>query len=410
MKTKLIPNLLMKLKKSIYVSGPLLAGIIVCMSVFFGLREHKERELQGKSNFTFQNNGIAASLTAPRGNPEEELLTPEERIVQRAKNNFMSLYSEDELATPEKQKMLEVMNSPEYLEYIENFREKGYRFRQSAEFWESHGFPLDRQVFKDAFRKNFPTGEPEDYEPEMRLKMAKLFLSTEQVDLTDLMKAHLQRQEVFLKFIREDYRNIGWLSGQFGIDHDGGMLAGWEEGAESNLAFVWMTDVQRNATSIVAAAEAAGIDTPKVQQASASSWDMSSVMENPSVSADATTGESPSISPPATDALSSSVITNPETGAVSTPAPDLPDVPKAPTNFPTVEGLRSESFQLEASLKEQFSPERFERAMDTLDRYGTEEGLRRLRENDPEVASQIEQHRNRSRSEDSDKSEEEDSK
>ena len=68
---------------------------------------------------------------------------------------------------------------------------------------------------------------------------------------------------------------------------------------------------------------------------------------------------------------------------------------------------------LEASLKEQFSSERFERAMSTLDRYGPEEGLRRLRENDPEVAKQIEQHQNRSRSslprsigEDSDKSEE----
>ena len=70
---------------------------------------------------------------------------------------------------------------------------------------------------------------------------------------------------------------------------------------------------------------------------------------------------------------------------------------------------------LETTLRAQFSSERFERAMDTLEQYGPEEGLRRLKENDPEVAKQIEnsrragveQHRNRSRSEDSDKSEEE---
>ena len=65
--------------------------------------------------------------------------------------------------------------------------------------------------------------------------------------------------------------------------------------------------------------------------------------------------------------------------------------------------------EFEASLKQRFSKDRFARAMDTLNRYG-EEGLRRLKEEDPEVAKRIEQHRNRSRSEDSDKSEEEDSK
>ena len=43
-------------------------------------------------------------------------------------------------------------------------------------------------------------------------------------------------------------------------------------------------------------------------------------------------------------------------------------------------------FGVETILKAQFSSERFERAMSTLQRYGPEEGLRRLRENDPEVA------------------------
>ena len=71
-----------------------------------------------------------------------------------------------------------------------------------------------------------------------------------------------------------------------------------------------------------------------------------------------------------------------------------------PSALPTAE-------ELEATLKEHLSTEQFERAMSNLDRYGPEEGLRRLRENDPEVAKQIERHRNRSRSEDSDKSEEE---
>lgn len=50
---------------------------------------------------------------------------------------------------------------------------------------------------------------------------------------------------------------------------------------------------------------------------------------------------------------------------------------------------------LETTLSEQFSSERFKRAMDTLERYGPEEGLRRLRESDPEVAEQLQRQRNR---------------
>ncbi len=374
MKTKLIPNLSMKLKKSIYVSGALLAGIVVCMSVFFGLREHKERELQGKSNFTLQNNGIAAApLTMPRGNSEEELQTPAERIVQHTKNNFVSLYSEDELATQERQKMLEVMNSPEYLKYMKNALEKGYRFRHSAEFWESHGFPLERDMFKDAFRKEFPTGVPE-----MRLKMANLFLSQEPVDLTNPSAAALQRQEVFLKFIKEEGRNIGWLGGQFGIDLDGAMLAGWEEGSESTPAFVWITDVQRHAASIVAAAETTGVDTPEAQ-VSAPSWDMSSVMESPSAS-----DSEMSVPLPPLDTS-----TDAEIEAATRPQPlDMPQ-----NHRPDMPGEIQSN--LEASLKSQFSPEQFDRAMSTLEQYGPEEGLRRLRQSDPDFAKQVEQHRNR---------------
>ena len=58
--------------------------------------------------------------------------------------------------------------------------------------------------------------------------------------------------------------------------------------------------------------------------------------------------------------------------------------------------------ELEMSLRERFSSERYDRAIATLDRYGPEEGVRRLREDDPEIAEQVERYRNReSRVEDS---------
>ena len=45
---------------------------------------------------------------------------------------------------------------------------------------------------------------------------------------------------------------------------------------------------------------------------------------------------------------------------------------------------------LDTVLRQQFSPERFSRAMNTLNQYGPEEGLRRLKHSDPEVAKRIE--------------------
>ena len=82
-----------------------------------------------------------------------------------------------------------------------------------------------------------------------------------------------------------------------------------------------------------------------------------------------------------------------------------PDSPSREVTVPAVEPEKvvtkvspstpalSTDAELEASLKERFSSERFEGAMSTLERYGQEEGLRRLRENDPEVAKQIENSR-----------------
>ena len=57
--------------------------------------------------------------------------------------------------------------------------------------------------------------------------------------------------------------------------------------------------------------------------------------------------------------------------------------------LPTAEGIKTQ-------LSERFSPERLEKARQVLERYGSEEGMRRLREDDPEVAAQVErQRRNR---------------
>ena len=388
MKTKLI-------RKMMLVGSALLIGIAVCTSVWFFLSEHKDRgsptheNSSGEPQSGFPINNRVTPAQNPDGNPGEEQLTPEERIARHGKRNFMSIHSEEELATPHVQKILEAMDSPEHLEYLKDMRINGPSFRKWNDFLESQGVPVKRE-FPEMFRKYFPTGELEDYDPEMRLKIAELFLADQPVDLTDPIAAAMQRMKVVREFKNKDERHTPWFFGRFGDSFDGYHLIE-REGVESNPTLVWVSNVQRNAASIVTAAEEAGGDAPDTQ-ASAPTWDLSSVMESPSVSSDATTGGSPSVSPPAIDALEPPAIPNSENDAAATRAPGLTDVPKAPTELPTVEGF-------ETILKSQFSSERFERAMSTLDQYGPEEGLRRLRENDPEIANQIERHRERADSE-----------
>ena len=55
---------------------------------------------------------------------------------------------------------------------------------------------------------------------------------------------------------------------------------------------------------------------------------------------------------------------------------------------------------LETTLRERFSLERFNRAMQTLSRHGPEEGLRKLKETDPELAQHVERLTKRKREED----------
>ena len=74
-------------------------------------------------------------------------------------------------------------------------------------------------------------------------------------------------------------------------------------------------------------------------------------------------------------------------GATKSDAEIEADLEKQLTpELPTAEGV-------ETQLNERFSPERLEKARQVLERYGPEEGIRRLREDDPEVAAQFERTR-----------------
>lgn len=372
-------------KQFFFIVSAVLIGIAVCVSVWFFLSEHRFRKVQRQSPLTSlkqHKEGTTENRNVPQQekNPDKASMPIEERM-QRAKSQMMSIFSEEQLANPETQRMLAVMGSPEFSEFMKNAHATGYEHRKWNDFWESQGFPVKRDYI-EVFRHYFPTGELEDYELEMRLKMAKLFLAAKPVNLADPEAAASQRLKVISKFMTED-TDAGWYLGRFGEEWDGAMYAE-REGARRNTAREWVSDIQRNAASIVSNTEATrapGTDT------STSSWDLSSVMESPSASFSETEEDRPSINTSSPDA-DEQYDTEKRTAASPTADPEqvVADTLPTPLEPRTGKGL-------ETALREQFSSDRFERAMLTLERYGQEEGLRRLRKSDPEVAWQIQRHR-----------------
>lgn len=375
-------------KKCFYVGSMVLIGIAICVSVWLLLWEQKVREVQGQRLpiAARQYKGVTTenrNVTQQGQNPDKAPI-PIEDMARRVKNNLMARYSEEQLANPETQKRLAVFDSPEFFEFIRDTQATGHSLRKWNDFLESQGVSVKRE-YPEMFRHYFPTGEPEDYDQDMRLKIAKMFLDTTPIDLTDPQAAASQRRKVIGQIIKKRGANVAWYLGRFGDEWDGPILPD-QENTRRNTATEWVKAVQQNAASIVASTETAGGDALE-SQGSASSWDLSSVTESPAASdsePEMPTTSDTSASVPMTDAEIEAAI---EKSLTSQPREGLPNErPDTPGEIQN---------NLETTLQAQFSSERFERAMSTLGKYGPEEGLRRLKENDPEVAKQVERHRNK---------------
>ncbi len=104
--------------------------------------------------------------------------------------------------------------------------------------------------------------------------------------------------------------------------------------------------------------------------------------------------------------LATDIISEGDTPVDTDTAPVLSDVPVSPLDSPdmvkpispqSVEGIEKQLAPagIEAELSEGVSPERFSKAQQLIDQFGTVEGLRRLREMDPEAARRFESDKSR---------------
>ena len=352
-------------RKLIYIFSILAIAIGVGVWVVF---QPKQEEPIKKYVATLPNseNVTESAETTVTAAPTGEI-TPEERAL-KAKENFLAQIEFIGVDTENDSywKLLdEAVNSPEYIEYQ---KKQDERLGTDLDLWwsflESKGLSSGRMAQEERFREHFPTGDYTDYEPMMRKRLAELFLESglhlKPTDDSD--ESMNETIEVMVQFRGEDEANSVWMRGHF-------------NGYVGDLE--WAHDVRKNAVSIVS--DVGGTDAVSTLTDSEVS-DESTLIE---IAEENKVNESQ----PLLSGEDASVVEGSE--QVTRPVEEieteilkmfLPDVPELPTET-----------SIENTLREHFSPQRLNTAMQTLNRYGPEEGLRRLKESDPEVATRVEQ-------------------
>ncbi|MYB93010.1 hypothetical protein F4054_15520 [Candidatus Poribacteria bacterium] len=264
---------------------------------------------------------------------------------------------------PRREAFKKAILSPAFVEYQkkENANYPSFDLTLWWDFLESQGLSSGRMAQEANFRNFFPTGEYADYEPMMRKKLAEIFLEMASPDSTsddDIVRHTVAGMMEF----RKDYANLTWMRGQFnGYNGD----LDWADNIRQNAA-----TIVANATSPQETLEAPSIETEFFTQPTQNDFVEENVEIQPLPTAAAK-------EIPARENLETLPLTDEEIEAE--PMKYLGDIPKLPTEE-----------SIETTIKEHFSPQRFSTAMQTLNQYGPKEGLRRLKESDPEVAAHLE--------------------
>ena len=305
-----------------------------------------------------EGNPSKTSASRKKITPEELALEGKETFL--AQLEFVGVDTEND---PYWKALYAAVNSPEYLEYQ---KKQDARIGTDLDLWwsflESKGLSSGRMAQEERFREHFPTGEYADYEPDMRRRLAELFLETGLSTTASYDEAGVRQMiGVLSQFRSEAEANSVWMRGYF-------------NGYVGDLE--WAQEVRENVASIVTDAD------------------------NVDVIAEFTESDTVVESTP-TDVAEESSGDEREPSLFSEKTPTIEDVTQVPktveeievellkTLFPDERALRTQS-NVEKALGEQFSSQRFNAAVQTLSQHGPQEGLRRLKESDPEIAVYIE--------------------
>lgn len=298
-----------------------------------------------------------SSTTETQQSAEERYEAPLKEKVEQEIEYMLESGTGD----PDTQALMKAMQSPEYLEYKrkQDAIFPGFNLVLWWDFLESQDIKSSaRELQEKNFREYFPTGDYADYEPMMREKLAERFLASDLPLDTTNRQAMREHTLVVLDQFRGDWSNKIWMRGYFnGYDGD----------------VDWAENVQRNAANIIA--EFTPEDVEPVPPVPAFTIDPSiaDVVQENADALPQQRGDTPSVKhlesvPETTQEIEVRFARDMLSNVLSTPV----------------------STDFETELREHFSPQRFNHAIRTLNQYESEEGLRRLKESDPEIAIRVE--------------------
>ena len=309
---------------------------------------------------------VTYRTVVPESPTPEASLSAEERYEKTLKTKVaqeIEYMLENAADDPDTQALTRAMQSPEYLEYKKKQEAifPGFNLVLWWDFLESQGIESSaRELQEKNFRESFPTGDYADYEPMMRKALAEQFLaSNSPLDTMDRQAMREYTLTVLDRF-RSDWRNKVWMRGYFnGYDGD----------------VDWAESVRRDVVNILT--ELTPTDTETFPQPTVPEY-----TSNPSITDGVQTD---------TEVLSQQ---REEVPTVERLEP-VQDTAKASEMSRTMDVFSkmfdiSDSPDFETELREHFSSERFDRAIQTLNQYKPAERLRKLKESDPEVATHVE--------------------
>ena len=347
-----------RMKKKLSIAAMVIAGT----ALFFEVTEIRPGiKPIGKAT------DVQQKYVAKSSNPTQ---VPKSKAATDVVNMINQRFSSEQREDPAFQKIMEIITSESFQEKLEQHKPKtpdeflhflvsqGVTDFSEADFHRAldDGYRQEEQDYK---AKN-PGKNPEDEDDVMAHRVV------EAMEASGLMGG----TAVFM----QDRNNMRWVNARFKGDQE--TFNEWWEGVRS------LYEASNRPTPPVSTTD---VEATRESQESTSPDDILSQFpfaETETAPADRASIEvwgEPTIPDTAPHAAVSPAV-EPEK-VVTKVSPDPPVL--------SIEG------EIEASLKERFSSERFERAMSILERYGPEEGLRRLKEDDPEVAEQVERQRTR---------------
>lgn len=293
--------------------------------------------------------------------PLEDAMAPRSAQSQSFKELVKIVFTAEELASPENQKLMQAIESPQFQEFLNTHpRSVGEYF----DFFQAQGVPVDKNelfaTFDNQFQKQFSEETPTELEPYMR-ELLSIFFRESNIDLGT--QAGIKSfQQIIIEFL-SDEQTAAWVNSHFRGDY--------------NAFGQWAVEIFQNPTPILST-ESPIVETDEVP--------IPGQLNLPDV-----VSEGP-IAPENKEHL-------PRKKLLSTE--EIKPLTQGGVNIETelgqslilnlsehLESLTNETF--ESNLRERFSPEHFNRTLETLNQHGPEEGLRRLKRSDPEIAIWIE--------------------